>query len=47
VTGRRRAGNICRHYPGWLLQSIVVLLFVVNAINIGPISAQWRMPRDH
>ena len=35
MTGRRRAGNICRHYPGRLLQSIVVLLFVTNAINIG------------
>jgi Mn2+/Fe2+ NRAMP family transporter len=35
VTGRGFAGNICRHYPGWLLQSIVVLLFAANAINIG------------
>ena len=35
VTGRGLAGNICRHYPGWLLQSIVVLLFAANAINIG------------
>ena len=35
MTGRRRAGNICRHYPGRLLQSIVVLLFVTNAMNIG------------
>jgi Mn2+/Fe2+ NRAMP family transporter len=34
VTGRGLAGNICRHYPGWLLQSIVVLLFVANAINM-------------
>jgi Mn2+/Fe2+ NRAMP family transporter len=35
VTGRGLAGNICRHYPGWLLQSIVVLLSAANAINIG------------
>lgn len=35
VTGRGLAGNICRHYPGWLLHSIVVLLFAANAINIG------------
>jgi Mn2+/Fe2+ NRAMP family transporter len=35
VTGRGIAGNICRHYPGWLVQSIVVLLFAANAINIG------------
>jgi Mn2+/Fe2+ NRAMP family transporter len=27
VTGRGFAGSICRHYPGWLLQSLVVLLF--------------------
>jgi Mn2+/Fe2+ NRAMP family transporter len=25
VTGRGLAGNICRHYPGWLLQGIVFL----------------------
>ena len=35
VTGRGLAGNICRHYPGWILQSIVMLLFVANAVNIG------------
>src|SRR5439155_15434803 len=35
VTGRGIAGNVCRHYPGWLLQIIVVLLFVANAVNIG------------
>ena len=35
VTGRGIAGNVCRHYPGWLLQSIVVLLFAANAVNIG------------
>ena len=28
VTGRGIAGNVCRHYPGWLMQIIVVLLFV-------------------
>lgn len=35
VTGRGLAGNICRHYPSWLLHSIVVLLFAANAVNIG------------
>src|SRR5271170_4604103 len=35
VTGRGLAGSIGRHYPGWLLHSIVVLLFAANAINIG------------
>ncbi|HEY1301001.1 MAG TPA: divalent metal cation transporter [Stellaceae bacterium] len=35
VTGRGIAGNICRHYPGWLLNAIVVLLFAANVINIG------------
>jgi Mn2+/Fe2+ NRAMP family transporter len=35
TTGRGIAGNLCRHYPTWLLQCIVVLLFVANAINIG------------
>src|ERR1700759_2264816 len=35
VTGQGLAGNIGRHYPGWLLQSMVVLLFGANVINIG------------
>ena len=35
VTGRGLAGNICRHYPGWMLQTIVFSLFAANAINIG------------
>jgi Mn2+/Fe2+ NRAMP family transporter len=35
TTGHGIAGNICRHYPNWLLQSIVALLFIANAINIG------------
>jgi Mn2+/Fe2+ NRAMP family transporter len=35
VTGRGLAGNICRHYPGWLLNPIVALLFTANVINIG------------
>src|ERR1700750_3361443 len=29
------AGNLRRHYPGWLLHSIVGLLFIANTINIG------------
>jgi Mn2+/Fe2+ NRAMP family transporter len=35
ITGRGLAGNICRHYPGWLLQGLVLSLFAANAINIG------------
>ncbi|MBI0538445.1 divalent metal cation transporter [Roseomonas sp. KE2513] len=35
TTGRGIAGNIRRHYPNWMLQGIVVLLFIANTINIG------------
>ena len=35
TTGHGIAGNLCRHYPNWLLQIIVTLLFIANAINIG------------
>jgi Mn2+/Fe2+ NRAMP family transporter len=35
TTGRGVAGNIRRHYPGWLLNAIVGLLFIANTINIG------------
>ena len=35
TTGHGIAGNLCRHYPNWLLQAIVTLLFLANAINIG------------
>jgi NRAMP (natural resistance-associated macrophage protein)-like metal ion transporter len=35
TTGYGIAGNICRHYPNWLLQSLVALLFIANTINIG------------
>ena len=35
TTGRGIAGNIRVHYPNWLLQAIVVLLFAANTINIG------------
>lgn len=34
VTGKGLATNIRRHYPGWLLYSIVGLLLVANTINI-------------
>jgi NRAMP (natural resistance-associated macrophage protein)-like metal ion transporter len=34
VTGRGIAGNVCRHYPAWLLNMVVALLFVANTINI-------------
>src|SRR5438034_47669 len=35
TTGHGIAGNLARHYPGWLLHSVVGLLFVANTINIG------------
>src|SRR3569833_1383047 len=35
TTGHGIAGNLGRHYPNWLLQLIVSLLFLANAINIG------------
>lgn len=35
TTGHGISGNLCRHYPNWLLQTIVGLMFVANTINIG------------
>lgn len=35
TTGKGIAGNIREHYPGWLLQPIVLLLVIANTINIG------------
>ena len=35
VTGRGIAGNIRAHYPGWVLQPIVWLLFAANILNLG------------
>ncbi|GAC1336911.1 MAG: Nramp family divalent metal transporter [Beijerinckiaceae bacterium] len=35
TTGRGLAGNLRRHYPGWLLQSLVALLLIANTINLG------------
>jgi Mn2+/Fe2+ NRAMP family transporter len=35
TTGCGIAGNLRRHYPNWLLQIIVLLLFLANTINIG------------
>src|SRR5437016_1675244 len=34
VTGHGIAGNVCRHYPGWLLSFVVTLLCIANTINI-------------
>ncbi|UGA42389.1 divalent metal cation transporter [Bradyrhizobium quebecense] len=34
VTGHGIAGNVCRHYPGWLLVIVVTLLFIANTVNI-------------
>ena len=45
TTGHGIAGNLCRHYPAWLLRVIVLLLFIANAINIGA-DARWRMRRN-
>src|SRR5579883_3088080 len=35
TTGHGISGILCRHYPSWLLYSVVALLFAANAINIG------------
>ena len=35
ITGKGIAGNLRGHYPKWLLQGIVALLFMANTINIG------------
>jgi NRAMP (natural resistance-associated macrophage protein)-like metal ion transporter len=35
TTGYGMAGNMRKHYPPWLLQSLVVLLCAANTINIG------------
>jgi NRAMP (natural resistance-associated macrophage protein)-like metal ion transporter len=35
VTGRGIAENLRRHYPPWLVRSVVVLLLVANVINLG------------
>src|SRR5215207_1800675 len=35
TTGHGIAGNLCRHYPNWLLYIIAALLFLANTINIG------------
>ncbi|GAC1455027.1 MAG: Nramp family divalent metal transporter [Steroidobacteraceae bacterium] len=35
TTGRGIAGNLREHYPNWLLQGIVALLFTANTLNIG------------
>jgi NRAMP (natural resistance-associated macrophage protein)-like metal ion transporter len=34
VTGHGISGNVCRHYPSWLLGGVVTLLFIANTINI-------------
>ena len=35
VTGHGLAGNLVRHFPAWLANSLVLLLLVANTINIG------------
>jgi NRAMP (natural resistance-associated macrophage protein)-like metal ion transporter len=35
TTGHGIAGNLRRHYPNWLLQIIILPLFLANTINIG------------
>ena len=35
TTGKGIAGNLREHYPGWLVLTIVTLLFVANTLNIG------------
>jgi NRAMP (natural resistance-associated macrophage protein)-like metal ion transporter len=35
TTGRGIAANVRRHYPNWMLQTIVALVLIANTINIG------------
>src|SRR6185437_8778973 len=35
TTGAGIAGNLRKHYPAWILQTIVALLFCANVLNIG------------
>lgn len=35
VTGHGLAGNLVRHFPAWLANSVVLLLLIANTINIG------------
>jgi Mn2+/Fe2+ NRAMP family transporter len=35
TTGAGIAGNLRRHYPAWILHSVVVLLLIANTLNIG------------
>jgi NRAMP (natural resistance-associated macrophage protein)-like metal ion transporter len=35
TTGAGIAGNLREHYPAWILQAIVALLFCANVLNIG------------
>lgn len=35
VTGRGVAQNLRRHYPAWLLRTVVLLLLVANVVNLG------------
>ena len=35
VTGHGIAENLRRHYPSWLVRSIVLLLIIANTINLG------------
>ncbi|MBX9711249.1 MAG: Nramp family divalent metal transporter [Xanthobacteraceae bacterium] len=34
VTGQGIAGSVCRHYPAWLVNIVIALLFIANTINI-------------
>ena len=36
------AGNLRRHYPRWLLYSIVSLLCVANVINLAADLGRWE-----
>jgi Mn2+/Fe2+ NRAMP family transporter len=45
VTGHGLAANICRHYPGWLLQGIIVFLFAANAIIVADLGAMAHATR--
>jgi NRAMP (natural resistance-associated macrophage protein)-like metal ion transporter len=34
VTGVGIAANVCRHYPAWIVNTVIMLLFIANTINI-------------
>src|SRR5215217_444785 len=44
TTGHGIAGVLRRHYPNWLLQTMVALLLIANTINLGADLGAMAMP---